>query len=68
MPILNSVVAILKNIFSIIGLLGVLVFISQIVTSTPGTGWKWSEESRVVDSGTISYIAIERGVHRDAVD
>ena len=65
---MNIVVAILKNIFAIIGLLGVMAFISQIVTSTPGTGWKWSEESRVVDQRTKSYIAIERGVHRDAVD
>lgn len=61
--------SVLKNILAIIGLLAILLFFSNLVSTPSGTGWSWAEESRVHSKNyNDSYISIERGKHRDAVD
>jgi hypothetical protein len=60
----------LKNIFAIIGFLGLVLLASVFFTSTQtlGTGWSWTEEVRVNSNNKITYLLVERGSHPDAVD
>ena len=66
---LTNAVNIIRNVFAVLGVLAVVVLINSLLTPPSGTGWVWSEESRINgDSGRNEQLIIERGKHTDASD
>ncbi len=63
---MKKILPVLSSIFAVIGIISVGIILSEVITSTPGTGWSWSEENRIQNNS--SYVTIERGKHDEASD
>ena len=58
---------IVKNIFSVVGLIGSIILISSIETISPND-WKWSERENIKNRNKSAIAIIEIGKHDDAGD